>query len=304
MRKPKKKITIWSWAPLLGVLTALIVVLCFWSSPSFSLSKICPSQGFFFQPAKVASQNELANLREMMNQPFNFLDEGKEFYVFVSQDQKHVLKFFKMRRLTPKYWLNYVPLPWLDKKRLSKVDERERMRMEVFNGLKTAFERFRYQTGLTFLHLFRTDYLKTKVIVTDSQGKAHKISLDSVPFVVQKKAVMLPEYIGALVKDGKEDEAIRSLCQILDLVKEGCLCGFADDSERIEADYGFIEGRPLHIGGGLVVQDESLKNYRNILREVFRVSKAIEAWLAPNYPELAMSFQDEVQDLLSYLEQG
>jgi hypothetical protein len=299
-RKKRKKPIL---ACVIGCIFCAFFAFYFWGSSSFSLQKIHPSKGFFFQSAKGASEKELEELQGVFAQSFSFLNEGGEFYVFVSQDQKYVIKFFKVRRLTPKYWLNYIPIPWLDKKRISKVDERERIRLETFQGLKLAFEKFRYQSGLVFLHLFRTDYLKIKIKVIDAQGKSHKISLDSVPFVLQKRVTMLPDYISMLIKEDREDDAVRALCQILDLVKESCLCGFVDDSETVECDYGFIEERAVRVGGGRLLREEPGSSFRSVLREVFRASKAIEAWLVRNHPSLVPKFQDEVQDLLSFLEQ-
>lgn len=302
MQRSKKKV-IGFWLLAIVAPSILLMIGVYLSSDTaFDIDKIRPSSNFSFQPAKVDSQAEIDKLRLIVSQPFTYLAEGNDSYVFVSQDQRHVIKFFKMRRMTPKYWLNYIPIPWLDTKRLSKISERERARLETFGSLKTAYEQFRYQTGLVFLHLFRTEYLKMKVCVIDSDGLEHRVPLDKVPFVIQKKTIMLPDYIKRLVSEGNESEAVQSLCKVLALVKDRCQHGFADYSERVEEEYGFIEGRPIHVGGGCILMDDTYKSARSTLREVFRVSKSIEAWLQNSNPSLLAGFQDEVEDLLSFLE--
>ena len=158
----------------IGTLTAftlLVISVCFFHNDSFSIDKIKPSRDFSFQATTSHSQKEIETIRSILSQPFTYLAERDDTYVFVSEDQTQVIKFFKMKSMTPKYWLNYIPLPWLDKKRLRKIDERARIRQEFFGGLKIAFEHFRYQNALTFLHLFHTQYLKMKVRVIDAQGK-------------------------------------------------------------------------------------------------------------------------------------
>ncbi len=302
MQKPKKKIIGFWLLAIVAPSILLMIGIQLSSNTSFDIDKIRPSSNFSFQSAKADSQAEIEKLRLIVAQPFTFLAEGSDSYVFVSQDQRHVIKFFKMRRMTPKYWLNYIPIPWLDTKRLSKISERERARLETFGSLKTAYEQFRYQTGLVFLHLFKTKYLKMKISVVDADGVEHRVPLDKVPFVIQKKTVMLSDYIKTLVSEGHESEAIQSLCKVLVLVKDRCQHGFADYSERVEEEYGFIEGRPIHVSGGCILADETYKSARSTLREVFRVSRSIEAWLQNSNPSLVVGFQDEVEDLLSFLE--
>ena len=302
MQRPKKKI-IGFWLPAIVAPSILLIVGVYLSSDtSFDIEKIRPSSNFSFQPSKIDSQAEIEKLRLIVSHPFSYLAEGNDSYVFVSQDQRYVIKFFKMRRMTPKYWLNYIPIPWLDNKRLNKISERERARLETFGSLKTAYEQFRYQTGLVFLHLFRTEYLKMKVRVIDEDGLEHRVPLDKVPFVIQRKTTMLPDHIKALLSQGSESEAIQALCKVLALVKDRCQHGFADYSERVEEEYGFIEGRAIHVGGRCILKDETFKSTKSTLREVFRVSKSIESWLQNSNPSLVEGFQEEVEDLLSFLE--
>lgn len=101
---------------------------------------------------------------------------------------------------------------------------------------------------------------------------------------------------------GCEDEAIHALSQVLELVRDGCKCGFVDEGDRIEEHYGFVDDRAIHVGGRLI-QDESLKSSIETLREVFRVSRAIELWLQKNAPHLQERFQAELQDILSFIEE-
>lgn len=289
----------------IGTLTAftlLVISVCFFHNDSFSIDKIKPTRDFSFQATTSHSQKEIETIRAILSQPFTYLAERDDTYVFVSEDQTQVIKFFKMKSMTPKYWLNYIPLPWLDKKRLRKIDERARIRQEFFGGLKIAFEHFRYQNALTFLHLFHTQYLKMKVRVIDAQGKSHEIPLDRVPFLLQRKAELLPEHITRLQSEGKKEDAIRSLCQILELVKNSCQKGFAHANENLEVAYGFIDERSIYIRSTYLPLDTSIKTSQRTLKEVFTVSKAIESWLQRNHPELLSNFQEEVQDILSCLE--
>ena len=141
-----------------------------------------------------------------------------------------------------------------------------------------------------------------KVRVVDALGKTHEIPLDRVPFLLQKKAELLPEHITRLLSENKKGEAIRSLCQILELVKNSCQKGFAHANENIEIAYGFVDQRSIYIRSTYLSLDNSMKTSRGALKEVFTVSKTIESWLQRKHPELVSDFQEEVQDILSCLE--
>ena len=47
------------------------------------------------------TETQLESLKKITNQPFTYLNRGKQSFVFVSQDQKYVLKFFDARTLKP-----------------------------------------------------------------------------------------------------------------------------------------------------------------------------------------------------------
>ncbi len=281
----------------------LVGLFCFKSSLPFYLEEIRPVRDFSFQAAQTASQEELERLRSIFSKPFHYLKETDLCYLFASQNKEYIIKFFKMRKLTPKYWLNYIPVPWLEQERLNKIGHRERVRQELFGNFKTAYEEFRHQTSLVFIHFFSTNWLKTKVQLFDQQNSLHSVSLDTVPFVLQKNPTMIFDYIEELIQKGKRKETISSLLLVLDLVKDRCQRGIADQDIELGDDYGFIGNRAVYMQIGRMRQDDSLKTPLSMLREVFKVNQKITEWLKKNHPELISDFQKESQDLISMLEE-
>lgn len=301
----KKKGSEWK---LVAIFIAPLILLtmglfCMKSSLPFRVEEIRPTRNFSFQVAQTLSQEELERFRAVFSQPFTYSREGDQFYVFASQKGDYLLTFFKMRKLTPKYWLNYIPFPWLEQQRLNKIGHRERARQELFGSFKTAFEEFRHQTGLLVVHLFGTNWFKSKVHLIDQEGSSHWVSLDRVPFILQKKPMPFSQHIEHLLEQGKNKEAVSSLLFILDLVKDRCQRGLADQDSFLECDYGFIGNNPVFIDVGQMVPDDSLKTSLNTLREVFKVSQKITAWLEESHPSLVKEFQKEANDLLSLLEE-
>lgn len=304
MDKRKKK---QSWKLVLIVLFPLLL-LCIGlfsakSTLSFHVDQIRSKGAFSFQTTKTLSKQELQRLQSIFSEPFHYLTEGERCYVFESQNQEYVIKFFKMKKLTPKYWLNYIPFPWLEKLRMYKVRGRERARQETFGGFKAAFEEFRYQTDLFFTHLLGTDWLKVKLEVIDREGIHHQIFLDTIPFVLKKKALLVPDYIKGLVAQGKKKEAVTSLILLLDLVRDFCQRGLTSESDSVIEDYGFIGDQVVCINSGYILSNDSLKVPLNTFREVFRVSQILEDWLELTEPELLDEFRKQVEDLLCLIEE-
>lgn len=248
---------------------------------------------------KALPAEDFKKLQDVFSQKFRYLDSGAQCYAFVSEDQRYVVKFFKMKHLTPKYWLNYIPLPWLEKYRFEKIQMRERRRLETFDSFKAAFDDFKEETGLLFVHFHKTHYLHDKATFIDKEGREHVIALNTVPFVLQKKAQMIYPYVSELIKNGQKQKALESLTSILYLIKDRCQKGYVDKDGGVSSNYGFVEGKPVEIDLGRVVKDESIKDPMNYLREILRVSKKIEIWLQTSYPELCPQFQEQVQKILS-----
>jgi hypothetical protein len=242
---------------------------------------------------------DFKKLDHIFSQKFHYLNSGAQCYAFVSDDQKYVIKFFKMNQLTPKYWLNYLPFPFLEKVRFNKVEMRERRRQETFDSFRFAFEDIKDETGLLFVHFKKTHYPHDKVIFKDQLHREHVISLNQVPFVLQKKAEMIYPYVSKLIEQGDTSLAMDSLTSVLYLIKDRCKKGYADKDDGVSSNYGFLDGRPVEIDLGRVIQDESIKDPVNYLREILRVSKKIDLWLKASYPSLSSEFQERVQQILS-----
>lgn len=282
---------------LLWPLALFLMTAGFYKRPSgFHLENI--RSDFTFPETRFLNA-DFSEFDEAFLQEYTYLGKGAQCYAFVSQDQKYVIKFFKMKHLTPKYWLKYVPLPWLEKYRLEKVDRRERRREEILESFKMAQEELSGRTGLLLAHFRKTNFQNAKLNVIDKHGKKHTVPLNEVAFILQKKAEMIYPHVAGLMRDGKRDAALQALVAVLNLVKERCQKGIADKDPGISGNYGFIENQPVHIDTGMIVREESLKEPINYLREVLRVSRKMDVWLQQHYPELCQPFQEEVYRILS-----
>ena len=129
-----------------------------WSAKKFSLQNI--QQEVPLVASENIDENLPSELLQMLDQPFIYLDQGHQSYVFQSQDQQYVLKFFKAKPGDSE---------WAKKKNIRN-----------FIGFRLAYEKDRENCGLVYIHLRPTEGLIKRVIL---EG----IDLDKVVFAVQRK---------------------------------------------------------------------------------------------------------------------
>jgi hypothetical protein len=252
------------------------IALCCKKSPGFSVSKISSNL-----PHHPDGDIEPVSLDPVLSQKFTYLAKGTQSYAFVSEDQKYVLKFFKMRHFIPQTWLRYIPLPLLNKYRWKKIDKREKRLKTFFTTLKTCYENYKEEAGLIAVHLNPTKALYPRVILVDSQGKEWPVDLNQVVFVLQEKAETIHDLLPILVRKGETQKIDQMRRSLLDLVARRCQKGFIDEDKGIADNYGFVGERLIQIDIGWLVQDENIKDH--VEEEVQRIKNKLEGQIQHLY---------------------
>lgn len=209
---------------------------------------------------------EQQQIKTILGSRFTFLGEGAQAFAFESADGKYVLKFFKMRRFSPST-ADYL-CPHVVRRRLKNL-------RWVFNGYKIAYDHFQKDTGVVFIHLAKTDYLKQSALLVDDTGKEHLIDLDKTEFVLQEKAELLFDRLAKLNQSGDQQGAQQAITAVLELVKRRIDKGYADRDKGVTNNYGFVGDRPIQLDIGRL--------YRGVKPgQLEHVQRRIEQWQAEN----------------------
>jgi hypothetical protein len=228
----------------------------------FSIAKI--SSNFAYNPhltTEVPQSEELKHIQKILSQKYTFLASGSQSYAFVSSDGKYVVKFFRMKHLIPR-----ISDLWKKERR---AYQRENL-LSIFAAHKLAYEELRHEAGLVFLHLNKTDYLKTVLPAVDKWGRTHQINLDQTEFVVQEKAELI---FNRLHKLHNNPEALeKSISSIVQLVQRQCAKGIVDHDKAVKNNYGFVGDRPIHLDVGRLYKADKPQ-------EVERIKARIQVWL-------------------------
>jgi hypothetical protein len=202
---------------------------------------------------------------KVFEQPFHYIDKGSQCYVFESEDQKTVIKFFRFD----------------ERKSNLKI-------FTLFNAAHIAFERLKRETGLLYIHLNPTELGLPTLRCSDAIGRTYHLALDECRFAVQKKV----QTFESAMREAKENPELmkRRIDQLIDLLKARAEKGVFNSDPSLSRNFGFLENRAIEIDFG---------NYRPLIphtkeQEVERYTERLKRYLNQNAPEWVSYLEDRI----------
>ncbi len=259
---------------------------------ALSLSWLAYTRTDGFAPWKIeaplpSTESRVASdeVKKILQEPFSYLGKGRQCFVFVSSDQRYVLKFFNK---------TYFQMPWFSflchKKEKAKRDKR---RIFFEKSYEIAFKEFGEK--IVHLHLAPSSDLFSKEI----EGPAHqtfKIDLNQTPFILQKRGD--PFY--ASLQRIYEQEGMQGLYREIDAfilqVSKRISRQIADGDSDVENNWGYVDGEIFHLDPGRLYFDPSLKSAARQKAEWHTATHLFIKWLKCNYPEASQYFEDQLFD--------
>jgi len=232
-----------------------------WADRQFRYQNIALEASFF--PSSAESPPS-AEALAILTQPFFYLDSGKQSFAFVSGDGQYVLKFFDRSRL--RQWSDHTLA-------------HARMEQAV-HGYVTAALYDSDHVGLLYLHATSRGHNLPTIPLTDRFGWTHRIDLNAVPFILQKKAVPTRLVISAYLDRGEGVAAQRALDALMAMYADEHTRGVYDTDRNLLYNTGFVGEVPMRIDAGRLVIDESLKDPFNSQNEIDILKrKRVDPWL-------------------------
>jgi hypothetical protein len=264
----------------------------------FSLANISYENSVPFPEPSLDSQEEIPKeLHSIFQQKFTYLGKGHQTYAFVSEDNNYVLKFFKFTYLKPSKMLNlFSSLPQIDKYKVKDEKLKQQKLERLFKGYQIAFEKDKDNSGLIYIHLAKTQHLKTLVSLKDQLGFQHLIPLDPFVFVIQKKVKMTKHELGDLLARQDIEGFKKRMDQLIKLYIDEYQRGLYDSDHNIMSNTGFLHQQAIRLDVGRLTYTKEIEDpaiYVQNLRNIF--ANRINKWLKNNYPQYA-------QELIEYTE--
>lgn len=253
----------------------------------YGVERFCHSQTDGFAMARIRSSltyqekwettpPNQAQLAEICKQKFHYLTKGAQCYIFASEDQKYVLKFFRFDHMR-------VPLLLESLSVLEEKKQKKRQALEKdFASYKIAFEDLKEETGLFAVHLNKSKGQYPAVTLVDKLQIAHIVPLDEMEFILQRRAELVFPYLDRLMAEGDTDQAKDSISSLVQLMATIQNKGIIDFDPKLKKNFGFIEGKAVQIDLGRFIK----KQTGGDIYPALRMKNELSDWLNANHPSL------------------
>jgi hypothetical protein len=221
---------------------------------------------------------EKVRIKQILQQPFYYLGKGNQCFVFASQDQMYVLKFPRHRQLP--FWKT--------------LFMQEPSMHEDFASYTLAFEELKEETGLVYLHLNPTQDFQTTVTIVDKIGIAHVLPLDTMTFLLQKKAQLLYTSLEERIAKGEIEHAKTTLTNLGYLLKSRYEKGLIDADSDLNTNFGCIETTPIQIDIGRLTRGQKTAAQQS--EELLKTTDNLSQWLRAREPLLDQHLQTTLCD--------
>jgi hypothetical protein len=263
----------------------------------FATAQFCQRQTDGFALTKVAFEllegEEKGFEMPELGQAFHYLCKGGQSYVFLSEDGRYVLKFFRASRL------NLL-------KELAKVLPMQRWKKTIKKGEKGLEKTYRsYQLaasslpeecGILGIHFHPTTSLPKRLILIDKVKCVHKIDPNKYPFVLQLKATPVKERLKELVNIGDIEGAKQSLRSLFALLEKRVASGIEDKDPNLVKNFGFHKAAAIQIDPGRFEESEVLSSER-----VAQSKEDLMHWIHKELPELNEEIDQAYEELVHAL---
>ena len=271
---------------------------CHHQTKGFAVSKILHNLIDESTSAQLSNE-QIQWARHLFAYPFRYLGRGHQSFVFLSEDGSHVLKLFNnchQRKMAFFRLLSALPLirGWANRHLLAHQEKLEKN----FKSYQLAFTQMQDKTALLFIHLKATHNLPAVTLIDPLHIK-HRLDLNSLGFLIQKKAKLVYPRLEELIQIGDKQAAKRALSKLLDLLIWKCQQGIGDNDPLIRTNFGFIEEEAIQIDVGPLSYDTTIQNPQKMRQEIIRITTSLKNWLAEKSPDLLLFLEQQLQERLS-----
>jgi hypothetical protein len=246
------------------------------------------------------SSEEKGQLASILDQKFYYVGKGAQSYVFSSNDNQYVVKFFKFKHLRPSWILAFLPpiSPFVHYR--DRVVFRKQKKLNaVFAGYHLAYGIHKAQSALVYIHLNRTEGLHSSLTATDKLGFERHMKLDEMVFIIQKRGKTTETVLAEVLNKGDLPLVKSYIRQIFDLYMSEYQKGIFDLDHGVLYNTGFLNGHAVHLDVGRLAKNESIKNPPEIQKDLIIIASALKQWVQTNYPNAYPEIVEDMETKLS-----
>jgi hypothetical protein len=280
---------------------ACIERFCHKMTGGFAVSKIiADSKPVLYRQRDVPiSDEKLLQFAHLLDQPYYFYAKGGQCFIFVGEDGKTIIKFFKNHHIRFWNWLSAISFPFsLDDWRVKLLEKHRHQTQDyLFQSCKIAYEKFKEQTGLIYLQFANEPLMRKKLVIYDKLMIAHTIELGNTDFVIQKKAAPVCKTFKQLIKQNNLELCKCYIDAMLDLITERCRQGIGDRDFNVRTNLGLLEDQIIEIDIGSYHDNLALKEPESMKIELLIQTQKFHKWLEKHHEGLAHYLYEKINTL-------
>lgn len=220
---------------------------------------------------------------KISKQRFHYLTRGHQSYVFASEDQNYILKFYRFPSHMRRFSHLTHPFSYKFSKQRQEIKAYNVEKLKAsFQSFSLAFNTLKEETGLLTAHLTPNSKLHQKVVIQDRLGTSYTVELGKLPFLLQKRATLIFPYLDQLHKEGKKEEIKKVVTEVIKLIRGRCDKGIIDRDAILEKNYGWLENRAIHIDVGRFESCPTI----SARQEIQKITHTLKSWLENHEPAL------------------
>ncbi len=198
---------------------------------------------------------------EILSQKFRYFDKGLQCYVFLSEDEKYVLKLFRFDR---------------QRRFFSSKKQDLKNSFQLFESCKLANELAPEETGLVYLHLNLTQGKFPWLQAKDPLGRFFTIPLDRYRFALQRKAEPFAKTLFIALREGVLEQRVQEISALLEKRIEK---GIGNRDPSLWRNFGFFETQAVEIdfGNYVIRPDFITQGAKDAEKE--RYMEPLRAWI-------------------------
>ena len=252
----------------------------------WGIGRFCKGKTEGFAVAKILRNSEREErpvspppeeVRHIFQNPLTYLGRGVQSYVFASSDGKYVVKWIRHDRWKCHPWSRFLP------KSISQnhVEKRKNRSIKDFTSYQIAQKELEKETGILYLHLGSSSFFHQKAVIIDKLGIRHTLNLDTMDFIVQKRAKLVFQALDDWVREDRLEKAKEGLSSLVQILRTRMEKGIYDKDPDLNTNFGFIDSQAIQIDVGRFRKHTPCDK-----AEIVRITDNLHQWLMVHSPEL------------------
>lgn len=214
-----------------------------------------------------------------LTQPYHYLGCGAQSFVFSSEDNQFVLKFFKHHR-------------W---RKAEKACYRHHTLMSALYALKYLHD----ESLVEYVHLNCDTVDLPTVKCRDRLNKVHSFDLNKYQFIIQRKGVTLKERLLLKKAENNLEGAKKDLHQALNLLTHCHHKGTTNHDPNMPRNFGFVGDLPIVIDSGAFWNYQGETQQKLSYEELHKGTFQLIQWTKKEFPALTQEVEAWIEHYLN-----